>query len=227
MLQRIIPVAITLLVIILGYCVRKHNISKLYSRRNFTIEFQNNFVEMAEYFIKHFDLSTPAYNQFMHDVDAIHLELGRDSIAGYMHDNLTGTTVREYQPLANIVNEMRMAMSLGRNSIVLSRLDQAIGNCDDILRRHVGNLDRMIEDEEKNLHNPFVCFGEGIRAIIRTPGKILVWLGLLSDNHEQTFYGSIFFKIIGWIVTVIGFISAIMTIVLGWDQFRDIVGRLF
>lgn len=89
---------------------------------------------MAEYFIKHFDLSTPAYNQFMHDVDAIHLELGRNSSAGYMYDNLTGATVREYQPLANIVNDMRMAMSLGRNSIVLSRLDQAIGNCDDILR---------------------------------------------------------------------------------------------
>ena len=218
MQYRIIPIIITVLVVLLGYSVKKSRIKKLTERTNFTIDFHNTFTDLVNYFSEHHNFDTPAYDKYIHDVDAIHLELGLDGMV-WMKDNLTGVTSSSYQPLANLTEEMRNESALPSNYITGIRLNNLYGTCDDILRRHLGHLDRMVAAEQKHLHNPIVCFGEGIRTISRVPVMLLVWLGLISENSGTSFSNSVFFKVFGSIFTIIGFISSIFTIVLGWNDF--------
>lgn len=218
MQYRIIPIIITVLVVLLGYTVKKSRINSLTERINFTIDFHNTFIDLVNYFSEHRNFDTAAYDKYMHDVDAIHLELGRDGMV-WMKDNLTGISSSSYQPLANLTEEMRNESVLPSNYITGIRLNNLYGTCDDILRRHLGNLDRMMADEKKQLHNPIVCFGEGVRTILRVPMMLLAWLGLISENSEISFSNSKYFKVLGNIFTFIGFISSIFTIVLGWNDF--------
>jgi len=51
----------------------------------------------------------------------------------------------------NIVPEIRTALSNMGYSIMDERINQLMGLCEDALRRHIGNLDRAIEQEKKGL----------------------------------------------------------------------------
>ena len=76
------------------------------------------------------------------------------------------------------------------------------------------------ENEKKGLFNPITCLGEGIRWLVGLPVDILCWAGLYSAARSQKIKVSTIFKIISNIIVVIGLISSIVTIALGWDEFR-------
>lgn len=94
---------------------------------------------------------------------------------------------------------------------------------DDAMVKHCGELKRRIENEEKSLWNPFFCFASGIRWIIGLPADILYWMGIISERSNSAVHNSVVFKMFGHIITIVGLISSIMGIVLGWDEFVKII----
>ena len=74
---------------------------------------------------------------------------------------------------------------------------------------------------KKGLFNPITCLGEGIRWFVGVGllVDILCWAGLYSAARSQKIKVSTIFKIISNITVVIGMISSIVTIALGWDEF--------
>ena len=227
MYYRIIPILVTLAVIIIGFIVRVINARDISARREFTIRFQNTFVELANSFFKTGRMSDELYSKCIHDVDAIQAELGYDGIiAGYV-DRLHGIKGQNYQLFVNIIPEIREAESVSGNSIMMERASQLIGTCNDALQRHVGNLDRELEAERKGLFNPFICFREGVRFIIGLPVLILYWSGIVSTRVISTTRISSVFKFISSVITLIGLISSIITILLGWKEASDIIVKLW
>ena len=227
MYYRIIPILVTLAVIIIGFIVRVINARDISARREFTIRFQNTFIELANSFFKTGRMSDELYSKCIHDVDAIQAELGYDGIiAGYV-DRLHGIKGQNYQLFVNIIPEIREAESVSGNSIMMERASQLIGTCNDALQRHVGNLDRELEAERKGLFNPFICFREGVRFIIGLPVLILYWSGIVSTRVISTTRISSVFKFISSVITLIGLISSIITILLGWKEASDIIVKLW
>lgn len=224
--HRVIPVFVTIFIAIVGFVVKKKKCTELQKRIDFTIRFQSILVELADHFFEYGDFSTKAYDEYMESADAMQIELGDDGIISIL-DPLKNVQIKKYQLVLNLIPELRSFCHLVcSNSIVVERLNQMVGTTDDALRRHVGNLKRICEHEAEESHNPFICFAEGIRTILRLPGKILVWLGLVGGSTEQKFCTGIIFKAIGWFATLIGFVSAVMTIVLGWNQCLEIIEKL-
>lgn len=227
MYYRIIPILVTLAVIIIGFIARVINAGDISARREFTIRFQNTFIELANSFFKTGRMSDELYSKCIHDVDAIQAELGYDGIiAGYV-DRLHGIKGQNYQLFVNIIPEIREAESLSGNSIMMERVSQLIGTCNDALQRHVGNLDRELEAERKGLFNPFICFREGVRFIIGLPVLILYWSGIVSTRAISAARISSVFKFISSVITLIGLISSIITILLGWKEASDIIVKLW
>ncbi len=73
----------------------------------------------------------------------------------------------------NIMPEIRTAVSARDNIIIMERINQLMGVCEDALKRYIRNLESTIENEKKGIFNPITCLGEGIRWFVGLPVDIL------------------------------------------------------
>ena len=227
MKYRLIPILITLILIAIGYVLKRLALLDCYKRRAFTIEFRDNFVNMANCFLKTGKFDSNFYGKVANDLDAIQIELGADGIISEMVDPLKGIKVRNYQIFMNIIPEMRGASGVMDMELFAGRLEQMIGICDDSLRRHIGVLSKTIDEQNKYLWNPFSCFGEGIRWLIGLPGQLLVWLGIIKPYRIKVVQENVLFKLVGGIITLVGFLGSIITILLGWEEALALLNKLF
>ena len=140
---RFYPALITAAIVLIGHVLKWTSLLEYKKRRDETIEFSNRFIELANYYIEHCSIEPELYAVCIHDVDKI--QKGRN-----------------YQLFMNILPEMRSMVNQLDSIMIRERIGQLPGLCDDALRRHVGNLDRVIEQEKKSILNPFLCFGSGI-----------------------------------------------------------------
>lgn len=142
-----------------------------------------------------------------------------------MVDNLRGLKFNGYQVLLNFLPEIREMDDWHNNSIMRQRFMTLAHTCDDMFTRHIGHLDDLLEYEKKYLYNPFSCFSSGIRWILWLPSNILLWCGFISENTGNKLRYNWFIKTLTFIVTIIGLISSAVTIVIGWEQFNEMILR--
>lgn len=81
MRYRIVPIVIVLILVVWGYILKKIRIKKLQKRKEFTITYQNNFIDMVNKIFDSGVMNQELYNKCIHDVDKIQVELGQDEIA--------------------------------------------------------------------------------------------------------------------------------------------------
>lgn len=222
---RLIPVLVTIGIVLIGFIYRATTINSLNKRREFTVSFRNSFIELVNTFFKSGKLSNQEYIKCIHDIDAIQEELGDDGVIAHFIDQSHGMQGHNYQLFMNIIPEMRSAERMTDNDIVMERISQLIGMCDDSLLRHVGNIERKLDAERRGLFNPISCFGEGVRFIVGLPIDILSWCGLIRTSRIDSVRGSWLFKILSGIVTLIGLVGSIITIALGWDEASALITR--
>lgn len=171
-------------------------------------------------------LDNVLYSYCLHEIDKIQKELANDGLISEYVDRLHGIQGRNYQLFMNIMPEIRQMISFD-NFIVEERVRQLIGCCDDALKRHIGNLDRLIESASKGLFNPFTCFGEGIRWLVGLPLDILLWCGIINQSREQRIRTNYVYKMINNFVVLLGVVSSIVTIALGWDDILKIINNIW
>lgn len=226
MRYRIVPIVIVVMLVVLGHILRRIRIKKLQKRKEFTITYQNNFIDMVNRIFDSGVMDQALYNKCIHDVDKIQAELGQDGMISEFIDPLHGIKGRNYQLFVNIMPELRMMISMRGNSVAVERGNQLVGLCDDALRKHVGNIDYLLDEINSKLFNPFSCFGEGIRWFVGLPIDIMLWCGLIGDGTNDTIKKNFFYKIISNLIVFIGLIGSIVTIVLGWDEMIQIMKNI-
>lgn len=227
MIYHVIPAVIIIALIVIGHIIKRVRISKLNKRCEFTVDFNNNFFEMANDMVSHGRIDNQKYTAVIKDVDKIQEELGQDGVLDGYIDNLRGVKGTNYQLFMNIMPEIRSYMASMDNSIMRERLNQLMGLCEDALKRHLGNLERAIEQVGKGLFNPITCMGEGIRWCVGLPVDILQWAGLYNASRGSKIKGSWLFKLIGNIGVLVGLVSSVMSVIMGWDEFIEIVLNCF
>ena len=90
MRYRIVPIVIVVMLVVLGHILRRIRIKKLQKRREFTITYQNNFIDMVNKIFDSGVMNQELYNKCIHDVDKIQAELGQDGIISEFIDPLHG-----------------------------------------------------------------------------------------------------------------------------------------
>lgn len=229
MIYHVIPAIIVVILILIGYFIRRRRINAYIKSEDFTTEFNNIFFDFVNDTFTTYRINSSQYNAVIMQVDKIQQELGVDGVLNSFYDPLHGMRGRNYQLFMNIMPEIRAAVSDRDNIIMMERINQLMGVCEDALKRHIGNLERAIENEKKGLFNPITCLGEGIRWLVGLPVDFLCWAGLYSIARSKKIKVSTIFKIISNIIVVIGLISSIVTIALGWDEFlillNNCIGR--
>lgn len=225
MIYHVIPAVVVLGLVVIGQIIKRKRIATYNKRAEFTVDFNNKFFDFANDAFTAKRMNSEKYNAVIKDVDKIQEELGMDGVINGFVDSLKGIQGSNYQLFMNIMPEIRTALSNVGYSVMDERINQLMGLCEDALRRHIGNLDRAIEHEKKGLWNPITCMGEGIRWIVGLPVDILQWAGLYNDGRSRRIKASFIFKAISNLIVFIGLVSSIVTIVLGWDEFLEIINN--
>lgn len=225
MIYHVIPAIIVLVLVVIGHIIKRKRIAKYNNRAEFTVDFNNRFFDFVNDLFTTRRMDSDKYDAVIKDVDKIQEELGMDGVLNGFVDPLKGIRGTNYQLFMNIMPEIRTAISNMGNSIMDERINQLMGLCEDALRRHIGNLDRAIEQEKKGLFNPITCMGECIRWIVGLPVDVLQWAGLYNSNKSSKIKANVIFKIISNLGVIIGLISSVVSIVIGWDEVLTIISN--
>lgn len=225
-MDRIIPILILIGLAVLGFIVKFVEIYDFDKRLTFTKEYRDKFITLCNDIFSNNHFDQAIYYELTAAVKDMQAELGADGIYAYVQDNLKGVATRNYQALVNFFPELRTAINEKQNSIMAMRLSRSITDCDDMFLRHIGTLTSQIDATRKAAKNPFSCFAEGVRTIISLPILLLKWFGIISSTTSKKLKSNWIVKIISILVTLVGFVGSVITIIIGWNQFVEIMSKI-
>lgn len=226
MSYRWIPIIATLAVMLIGHILSRVALADYEKRAKKTADFRDKFIDLANYYMEYHQVDPKLYQDCIREVDDIQVELGYDGIIAEFIDQLKNVKMKNMQVLVNVFPEMISMVSQMDNYIIQVRMSQYFQHCIDSMEKHIGRLSRLDETERKQLWNPIACFGKGMRGVLSFPLDALYWLGLLNARSNRAIQDNAIFKLIGKVVTAVGFISSVMGIVLGWNEFVKIILKI-
>lgn len=221
-MERLIVIGIILMLIVIGLMSKLSHLKNYKERIDFCIDYQEKFVDLINAYTCSHRLDNALYSELTEKAAQMQCELGSDGVVD-MIDNLKGIKVKNYQALINFLPELRNFAFWQENSIMQQRFMSSAYTCDDMFTRHIGQLNHLLEQERKYLFNPFSCFANGIRWILWLPSNILIWCGFISEDTGTKLQLNWFMKVLTFVITILGLLSSVMTIVMGWDQFREMI----
>ncbi|WP_369900563.1 hypothetical protein [Bacillus manliponensis] len=138
--------------------------------------------------------------------------------AGYIDYKLAGTWsyISNYQILINTVQTLRNPPAFGREEYEMLY---------NILIMQVSRLNELAETIRKETFNPIILLREGIQFFVTLPISLLFWTGLIKYSTQYKLSNNVFVKLISFLIIVAGLVSSVFTIVLGWEQFKEIINK--
>jgi len=211
-------ILILIVIALIGWLQLIYKSRRVNKKEKFAVEYLNKFKKYIESQGKDND----AYGWMIYESVKMQRQLGILGImlnykppgANYMHKN--------YQVLMNMLPELHR--TLNSDLLVFSRLVSDYGQVlQEMLVRHLGVLNEDRNDIKSEMQNPFKAFRSGIQFVLLLPAYIVNWFGLTTDSLLWRLSRNTLFKIISGIVAIVGFISAVVSLVLGWKEFIIIV----
>lgn len=219
----LLPLIILLSVIIIGLISKFLELGNIRGRYEFTAEYRKKFIDFINELFSKQRFNQQLYYELTSKVKEMQYELGSDGEYAYVQDNLKGYCTNNYQLLINFLPETRDILNDFSNSVMMTRYNQEAQHCDDMFVRHLGTLEAEENAIRKGFFNPFSSFAEGIKTIILLPLLIMNWFGFISSESAYKVRKNKFVKVLNALVAIISFVSAIITIVVGWNDFWTII----
>ncbi len=132
--------------------------------------------------------------------------------------------IHNYPVVLNVLPDLRKCLT----DQVLSRnlLGEYHALLEEALLRHQGSLLQCHSNAVGSLWNPVVWLTAGIRSVLAAPLWLLSSAGLLPRSVASRVAGSRFYRVVAGLFATVGFVSAIVTLVTGWEQFVSILRKL-
>ena len=93
--------------------------------------------------------------------------------------------------------------------------------------RFIGSSEDELAKLQAQLKNPIIWLREGMSTILLLPLYVLFWLGITGNSLVNRVSGSAVFKVFAGFITLLGGVSTLMTIIVGWEQFVGALTSLF
>lgn len=97
---------------------------------------------------------------------------------------------------------------------------------DDALLRHQGTLTERLRLNAESLRNPLKWAARGTQWLLSLPLWFMASLGIISRSSATRFAASPAFRVVAGLATAVGFISAVVGLVTGWEQFISIARKI-
>lgn len=127
--------------------------------------------------------------------------------ASYMYNN--------YQALINTVQALR-------NPALMSEEFSWVNN---MLIMKMAIYEDIMSEIRGNMINPLILLSEGVQFFVTLPISLLYWTGLIEYSTLNRVSNYFIFKLLNFLIIIIGFLSAIVTLVTGWEPFIKIANK--
>lgn len=195
-------------------------------KRNFffydSINLANDFLtKLREYFHSR-GKNLDAYSWLIYNSNKMQNEMGSFGIYAKYKPPYQNNYLNNYPIILNLIPELRRILEdeYLKDTSISIQYAQAI---EEALIRYLGKLGELLKENEKALKNPVIWLREGFQLIISFPILLALWLGLISRKVYNKIIENFIFKGITAIFVVLGFLGTLITIVLGWNEFKTIM----
>lgn len=189
-------------------------------------DFAREFTEQLGIYCSSAGTDVEKYVWLIHRSNKMQNQLGSGGIVAAYRPPFANYQYKNYPIILNILPELRRAF----NDDLLSRGDlphNYASLLQDTLVRHIGSLSDRRDSLMRSLRNPLIWLRGGIRALMTLPLSILASVGILSENFVVRMTESKPFRWLSGFVGLVGFVSAIMSIAIGWSDFSQLAVALW
>lgn len=202
--------------VITGFIANVINIRTCSNNYNFLVEYRDKFSKFISDLLNKNKYSNKDYEWLMSNSGKVQIILGDAGIISYK--DISGY-YPNYQIVINFMNEVMSLFSKG----LIGTESEKITWCHNAFLRKMGIYDEYIKKEIKRTFNPLYDLTSGIKVILGIPLDILYSIGLISSKNLTKIKDNVLFKILGGIISLLTFLSTIMSIVLGWNDFVNLI----
>jgi len=189
------------------------------SRVSEEISFSDDFFRKLKAYFESNGRDNESYVWLTHRSRKMQSQMGAYGIYASYKPPYANFQYQNYPVILNMLPELRKTL----DDSVLSRGDlakQYAVSLQETIIRYVGVMEDMENEYFKSIRNPVMWFRDGIRVIVALPLSILGWLGVLSEKSVSSLISSKEFRLVTAFVGIVSFVSAVMGIALGWEQFQ-------
>ncbi len=211
-----------LVVLTVGFLSLNESLKKVLGVINFSNDYRNAFIEIANNFSSggtflssREPLNSEKYMWLTRHSSKMQEMMGYDGIVNYTAP-FQRFNAPNYQIILNTIPKFR-------NHITATDINLV----DDSLLRFMGKVEGQSEKARKYLQNPIIWLRQGFREIFSLPFYLLSWFGILSDRAVMKIKMNLVFKVISGVAGILSFVSAIVTILLGYKQTLSLLSRIF
>jgi len=189
--------------------------------------FANDYLDKLNAFLKSNGTDKITYEWLIHRSSKMQNEMGIFGILAKFRPPYGTYFIDNYEIISNLLPEIRKEIDYSRALGDNRALIQYSNHLNESIIRFIGSIDDEIDSEKKHLSNPIVWLREGIKQLILLPFILLSWIGFYSNDVTSSIKRSFIIRIFASIITLIGILSGIITILIGWEQFVDQLNSIF
>jgi len=220
------PIGSTLALLIVGFIVLRLRLSFLQKKLKFADLYRERFIAYCNSYGRDHE----AYTWLILKSNRMQNEMGEYGVFSVFSPPGGHIRYKNYPIITNMIPELRSFIDQNERSfgaIFAPTIDSYANIIDEALLRYIGVLGDRELDSIQTLRNPLLWLRTGVEQILSAPFIILAWVGLIGSSAIWRLQGSYLFKMIAGITTIIGLVSALITIILGWDQTVDLTRSIF
>jgi hypothetical protein len=219
MMDKIIAILIGIALLIIGRVRVSYKIKGVHEK----IKSSDEFLARVKDYLNSLIKDQKTYSWLVQMSHQFQLEMGFYGVIPFFYHQLSRTSIPNYQIIINGIPELRRMFDNQDYPSDKSALrDFGLSLTESILR-HRGELLSDLNVIEKGLKNPIIWLTQGISWVLLLFPSFLEQIGLLSEAKLSRFKKRPLLKFVSGIVSLMELTGTIMTIIMGWDAFVEII----
>lgn len=201
----------------IGLVTLLRSISEIASNLEFTREYRDKFHVFVD------QDNSQAYAWLTLNANRMQAQMGLQGLMTFKPP-FANHMIHNYPVVLNVLPEVRKC--LADQLLSRSLLSDYASLIDEALMRYQGSLLEHHRLAVASAKNPVVWLASGIRSVLALPLWFLASAGVLPRSFASKIVGSSFYRVLSGMVATVGFISAIVGLITGWEQFAVILRKL-
>jgi hypothetical protein len=207
--------------IVLGFSLSLGRFFSIKRRLSIILQWRHDFISWSNDGFS----DAQSYARLTTDSPRVQEALGGWGIISSFSPPYTGIV---YQNWSVVLNGLPMIRQYSHDRLLRdTQAPQYVHVIDDAALRAIGALNDDLKQARWRLVNPLSLLREGTVRVITVPVYILAEFGLLSKRTYERIVASVFVKATAFLIGTVGFFSAVVGIVTGWDHFYVEVRSFF